>query len=155
MNTMPDTVIDLEVRNHPGVMAQITGLFARRNFNLEGILCGPCQNPEISRIYLLVRSSGRLDQMEKQLAKLYDVLSVTTRRDFNHHLFYRIEEWVNKEHEGELRDAAPGDRGLGVRGRERDSGQREHEHHRSEAHRSDSLKDVVRHSSPSHWLHQA
>lgn len=32
-------LIELLVRNHPGVMSHITGLFARRAFNLEGILC--------------------------------------------------------------------------------------------------------------------
>ena len=33
-------LIELHVRNHPGVMSHITNLFARRGFNLEGILCG-------------------------------------------------------------------------------------------------------------------
>ena len=35
------TVLELRVRNHPGAMSHITGLFARRAFNLEAILCVP------------------------------------------------------------------------------------------------------------------
>ena len=35
------SVLELHVRNHPGVMSHITGLFARRAFNLEAIVCLP------------------------------------------------------------------------------------------------------------------
>ncbi len=39
-NTTHDNVIlELTVRNHPGVMTHVCGLFARRAFNVEGILC--------------------------------------------------------------------------------------------------------------------
>ena len=41
-NTTHDNVIlELTVRNHPGVMTHVCGLFARRAFNVEGILCLP------------------------------------------------------------------------------------------------------------------
>lgn len=33
--------LELVVRNHPGVMTHICGLFARRAFNVDGILCLP------------------------------------------------------------------------------------------------------------------
>lgn len=40
--TISDNVIlELTVRNHPGVMTHVCGLFARRAFNVEGILCLP------------------------------------------------------------------------------------------------------------------
>ena len=51
---MYDTIIELRVRNHPGVMSKITGLFARRNFNLEGILCRPEGDAGQSRMILFV-----------------------------------------------------------------------------------------------------
>ncbi|EMK3758521.1 ACT domain-containing protein, partial [Providencia rettgeri] len=36
--------LELIVRNHPGVMSHICGLFARRAFNVDGILCMPIKN---------------------------------------------------------------------------------------------------------------
>jgi acetolactate synthase I/III small subunit len=37
-------VLELLVQNRPGVMVHVAGLFARRAFNLEGILCGPLRD---------------------------------------------------------------------------------------------------------------
>ncbi|WP_252404807.1 ACT domain-containing protein, partial [Escherichia coli] len=54
-NTTHDNVIlELTVRNHPGVMTHVCGLFARRAFNVEGILCLPIQDSDKSHIWLLV-----------------------------------------------------------------------------------------------------
>ncbi|WP_319779712.1 acetolactate synthase small subunit [Maridesulfovibrio sp.] len=69
-------VIDLRVRNHAGVMSQITGLFSRRNFNLEGIICGPVGDGRESRMILTVADDSKLEQILLQLDKLYDVLAV-------------------------------------------------------------------------------
>jgi len=76
MNGLPNTVVKLMVRNHPGAMSHITGLFSRRGFNLEGILCAPVDGGADSAMYLVVRNDERLEQIVKQLGKLYDVLSV-------------------------------------------------------------------------------
>ena len=78
---MYDTIIELKVRNHPGVMSHITGLFSRRAFNLEGIVCAPVGDGTQSRMILLVNKNHRLDQMVKQLNKLYDVLNVAVTED--------------------------------------------------------------------------
>ena len=74
---MYDAIIELRVRNHPGVMSQITGLFARRAFNLEGIVCFPEADAVQRRMVLMVCKNPRMNQLVKQLAKLYDVLTVT------------------------------------------------------------------------------
>jgi acetolactate synthase-1/3 small subunit len=74
-------VLELRVRNHPGAMSHVTGLFARRAFNLEAILCVPEEGGTTSRILLLVAGGPRLTQIERQLAKLYDVLSIRQRED--------------------------------------------------------------------------
>lgn len=66
----------LTVRNHPGVMSHVCGLFARRAFNVEGILCTPVDDGSISRIWLLVHDDARLEQMIRQAAKLQDVSEV-------------------------------------------------------------------------------
>ncbi|MCA1946462.1 MAG: ACT domain-containing protein [Desulfovibrio sp.] len=75
-------VLELRVNNHPGVMSHVCGLFARRAFNLEGILVLPVpatgQGGE-SRMWLMVRDDEQLPQVEKQLAKLHDVLSLDRR----------------------------------------------------------------------------
>ena len=46
-----NVIVELTVRNHPGVMTHVCGLFARRAFNVEGILCLPIQGSEQSRIW--------------------------------------------------------------------------------------------------------
>jgi acetolactate synthase-1/3 small subunit len=71
-----NTVLELTVNNHPGVMSHICGLFSRRAFNVEGILCAPIGHGQQSRVWLLVVEDRRLDQMIKQVKKLQDVLDV-------------------------------------------------------------------------------
>lgn len=73
--------LELTVRNHPGVMSHICGLFARRAFNVEGILCMPLKDGEQSRIWLLVQDDRRLGQMISQVEKLEDVRQVKQSED--------------------------------------------------------------------------
>lgn len=74
--THDNVILELTVRNHPGVMTHVCGLFARRAFNVEGILCLPLQNTNQSRIWLLVNNDQRLEQMISQIDKLEDVVQV-------------------------------------------------------------------------------
>ncbi|EDV0661172.1 acetolactate synthase small subunit [Salmonella enterica] len=71
-----NVILELTVRNHPGVMTHVSGLFARRAFNVEGILCLPIQGSDQSRIWLLVNDDQRLEQMISQIDKLEDVAKV-------------------------------------------------------------------------------
>jgi acetolactate synthase-1/3 small subunit len=89
---LPNTIIELTVNNHAGVMSHITGLFSRRAFNLEAILCAPVGQGETSRMYLLVSRDERLEQIVRQLEKLSDVRRVAVRDDFDHTVFTRIED---------------------------------------------------------------
>ncbi|NIF21475.1 ACT domain-containing protein [Candidatus Pantoea multigeneris] len=68
----------LQVHNHPGTMSHICGLFSRRAFNLEGIVCVPAEDNRTSTILLQVRESGDLEQIIRQLSKLEDVIRVET-----------------------------------------------------------------------------
>jgi len=86
----PTAVLELRVRNHPGTMSHITGLFARRGFNLEAIVCVPVDDGATSSMLLLVSDDLRLEQVERQLAKLYDVLTVRHRRDLTRKFFFRL-----------------------------------------------------------------
>jgi acetolactate synthase I/III small subunit len=85
-------VLELTVNNHPGVMSHICGLFARRAYNVEGILCLPIGSGAQSRIWLLVHADHRLEQMIKQVHKLEDVLTVQ-RHGASHEVFGRLEEF--------------------------------------------------------------
>lgn len=76
INETNQVVLELSVRNHPGLMSHVCGLFARRAFNVEGILCMPLSGGKESRIWLLVQNDDRLVQMISQLEKLQDVLQV-------------------------------------------------------------------------------
>jgi acetolactate synthase I/III small subunit len=70
-------VLRLMVRNHPGVMSHICGLFSRRSFNLDGIICVPIGDSTRSEMLLLVKDDARLEQLILQLQKLEDVIEVS------------------------------------------------------------------------------
>jgi acetolactate synthase-1/3 small subunit len=72
----PRVVLRLTVRNHPGVMSHVSGLFARRAFNVDGILCVPIGDGTQSVVLLQVADDARLDQLAAQLRKLEDVREV-------------------------------------------------------------------------------
>jgi acetolactate synthase-1/3 small subunit len=84
------TILELTVRNHPGTMSHITGLFARRAFNLEAILVVPLPGGETSRILLHMANEPKLEQVERQLVNLHDVLSVRHRVDLASDIFQQI-----------------------------------------------------------------
>ena len=74
--THDHVILELTGRNHPGVLTHVCGLFARRAFNVEGILCLPIHGSDHSRIWLLVNDDQRLEQMMSQIDKLEDVVKV-------------------------------------------------------------------------------
>lgn len=65
------------VENHPGVLARVAGLFARRGYNIESLAVSVTDKPEISRMTILVGGDHRvLEQITKQLNKLVEVIKV-------------------------------------------------------------------------------
>lgn len=85
-------VLELTVDNHPGVMSHICGLFSRRAFNMEGILCMPADDGQTSRIWIRTEGNGQLEQIVKQLQKLEDVRSVCFHTA-EHSDFMKLEEF--------------------------------------------------------------
>ncbi len=66
------------VENRPGVLTRVAGLFSRRGFNIESLAVGVTENPDISRMTIVVSGDDRvLEQVEKQLNKLIDVIRVS------------------------------------------------------------------------------
>ncbi|WP_380677034.1 acetolactate synthase small subunit [Salinigranum sp. GCM10025319] len=73
-----EAVLSALVLNEPGVLARASGLFARRQFNIESLTVGTTQNEEYSRITLVIREpEPGIEQAKKQLEKLVPVISVT------------------------------------------------------------------------------
>ena len=71
------TVLSALVENEPGVLAKISGLVSRRQFNIESLTVGTTTNPETSRVTLVIEEpESGIRQVEKQLAKLVNVISV-------------------------------------------------------------------------------
>jgi acetolactate synthase-1/3 small subunit len=66
------------VENKSGVLARVSGLFSRRGYNIESLAVGMTENPEISRMTIVVEGDDRvLAQVTSQLSKLIDVISVS------------------------------------------------------------------------------
>jgi acetolactate synthase-1/3 small subunit len=65
------------VDNKPGVLARVAGLFSRRGFNIDSLAVGETENPEVSRITIVVSAEDSpLEQVTKQLNKLINVLKI-------------------------------------------------------------------------------
>ena len=66
------------VENKPGVLTRVAGLFSRRGYNIESLAVGITDNPEISRMTIVVAGDDHvLEQVTKQLNKLIDVIRVS------------------------------------------------------------------------------
>ena len=65
------------VEDESGVLSRISGLFARRGFNIESLAVGPAEQVSISRITMVLPGDNRtIEQLTKQLYKLINVLNV-------------------------------------------------------------------------------
>ena len=73
-------VISALVINEPGVLANVAGMFAARGFNIDSLVVGRTDDPNVSRMTIVVDADeNTLEQVRKQLAKLVPVTKV---RDF-------------------------------------------------------------------------
>jgi acetolactate synthase-1/3 small subunit len=74
-------VISALVMNEPGVLANVAGMFAARGFNIDSLVVGRTENPDLSRMTIVVTADDNtLEQIRKQLAKLVPVVKV---RDYS------------------------------------------------------------------------
>ena len=77
VNEMSKHTLAVLVENKPGVLTRIAGLFARRGFNIDSLAVGPTDNPDVSRMTVVVDVEDLpLEQVTKQLNKLVEVLKV-------------------------------------------------------------------------------
>jgi acetolactate synthase-1/3 small subunit len=70
--------VELIVSNHYGVLNRITGLYARRGYNIDSLYVNETENPDLSRMMIVSKGDEYIQtQMVRQLSKLYDVKEVT------------------------------------------------------------------------------
>jgi len=110
------------VSNHYGVLNRIAGLFSKRGYNIDSLAVGETENPEYSRITIVSSGDAYIrEQVEKQLDKLPDVMSVMIFDEEStvavEHLLIKIRvtedenaalsDAINR-HGGKVRDFGPG-----------------------------------------------
>lgn len=75
-------VLAVIVNNRPGVLNRIASLARARNFNIESLAVGHTERPDVSRMTITLRGDDfAVEQMEKQLYRLIDVLKI---QDLSH-----------------------------------------------------------------------
>ena len=72
------------VDNEPGVLSRVSGLFFRRGFNIDSLAVGTTQDPEVSRITIVVKGDEpKVEQLVQQLYKLICVQKVQVMKHRN------------------------------------------------------------------------
>lgn len=78
-NHQKTVVISTLVENKPGVLHSVSNMFRRRGFNIESITVGPTEQKGVARMTITVRGDEKtVEQIEKQMNKLIDVIKVNT-----------------------------------------------------------------------------
>lgn len=77
-NDVTHHILSVLVENKAGVLARVSGLFARRGFNIISLAVAPTEDERLSRITIAVdAASAPLEQVTKQLFKLINVVSIS------------------------------------------------------------------------------
>ena len=75
-------ILTMLVENNYGVTSRVSGMFSRRGFNLDSFTGCDTLDPRFSRITVVVHGDEQvLEQIEKQLAKLEDVIDIKKLQD--------------------------------------------------------------------------
>ena len=81
---MDKFTIELIVSNQFGVLNRITGLYAKRGYNIDSLYVNETEDPERSRMLITSKGDAYIQtQMVRQLSKLYDVQSVILMAQVN------------------------------------------------------------------------
>lgn len=71
-------LLSVLVENKSGVLHNISGLFSRRGFNIDSLAVGTTENPELSRMTIVVDGENQpIEQVKKQLNKLISVIKIS------------------------------------------------------------------------------
>ena len=70
-------ILSTLVLNKPGVLAHVAGMFAARAFNIDSLVVGRTEDPDLSRMTIVVIGDDRVvEQVRKQLVKIIPVVKV-------------------------------------------------------------------------------
>ncbi|OIR05533.1 acetolactate synthase isozyme 3 small subunit [mine drainage metagenome] len=78
-------IISLLMENEAGALSRVAGLFSARGYNIESLNVAPTEDPTMSRMTIVTSGSDEvIEQINKQLNKLVDVVSVMDLSDGDH-----------------------------------------------------------------------
>ncbi|MCK6264740.1 acetolactate synthase small subunit [Vibrio lamellibrachiae] len=78
-------IISVLMENQPGALSRVVGLFSQRGYNIESLTVAPTNDETLSRLNLTTESDEmQLEQIQKQLHKLIDVLKVQEVTELEH-----------------------------------------------------------------------
>ena len=78
-------IISLLLENESGSLSRVVGLFSQRGYNIESLTVSPTEDPTLSRLNITTASDAmELEQIQKQLHKLIDVIKVQEVTETEH-----------------------------------------------------------------------
>ncbi len=78
-------IISLLMENESGALSRVSGLFSARGYNIESLTVAPTEDPTLSRMTIVTSGSDEvIEQINKQLNKLVDVVAVMDLSDGDH-----------------------------------------------------------------------
>ncbi|NND54010.1 MAG: acetolactate synthase small subunit [Gammaproteobacteria bacterium] len=71
-------IISILMQNEAGALNRVASMFSSRGYNIESLSVAPTENPLVSRLTMVTTGSEEvIDQINKQLFKLIDVVMIT------------------------------------------------------------------------------
>lgn len=78
-------IISILLQNEAGALTRVTSLFSSRGYNIESLSVAPTQDPQVSRLTMVtIGSEAVIDQINKQLFKLVDVVNIADMTQDEH-----------------------------------------------------------------------
>lgn len=78
-------IVSVLLENEPGALSRVVGLFSQRGYNIESLTVAPTDDSTLSRLNITTNvEDAALEQIEKQLHKLIDILKVSNVTESEH-----------------------------------------------------------------------
>lgn len=78
-------IISILLENEAGALSRVAGLFSARAYNIESLTVAPTEDPTMSRMTLVTSGSdATIEQIQKQLNKLVDVIKIADLNEVRH-----------------------------------------------------------------------
>jgi acetolactate synthase-1/3 small subunit len=78
-------IISILLQNEAGALARVANLFSSRGYNIESLNVAPTADETVSRLTLVTTGSETvIDQIEKQLGKVVDVVDIADMTKSDH-----------------------------------------------------------------------